>query len=487
MGLRQCSGPPAKTRGVFAPVRRRTGAAGVPGRRLGSVHSVIGRIVICDVEPVVECGQRPAKAVAGETFEVSATVFREGHEGLGAGVVLARARRPALPAGSRCAKPSPAPTAMWPRSHPRRRGPVAVPGRGLGRPDRPLAPRRRHQGAARPGCGADAGRGSGAVRPRGEVGAAAARAPVGAGGGRGRGWATRRSPPWDRLAAADDAEILAILHAAPLRELVTRSAPYPLVVHRLRALYGAWYEFFPRSEGVQIDPMGRRRAGGRDAAHRHAPAGARSRGWASTWSTCRRSTPSAPRPARAATTRCGRARATRARPGRSAHRTAATTRSTPSWARSPTSTRSSPPRANWAWRWRSTWRCRPRRITHGSPRTRTGSPTGPTARSPTRRTRPRSTRTSTRSTSTATRQGCTREVLRIVRLWMSHGVRIFRVDNPHTKPLPFWERLLAEVDRTDPDVIFLAEAFTRPPMMARPRQDRLPPVLYLLHLAKHRR
>ena len=57
------------------------------------------------------------------------------------------------------------------------------------------------------------------------------------------------------------------------------------------------------------------------------------------------------------------------------------------------------------------------------------------------------------------------EVLRVVRLWMSHGVRIFRVDNPHTKPLAFWERLLAEVDSTDPDVIFLAEAFTRPPMM----------------------
>jgi starch synthase (maltosyl-transferring) len=33
---------------------------------------------------------------------------------------------------------------------------------------------------------------------------------------------------------------------------------------------------------------------------------------------------------------------------------------------------------------------------------------------------------------------------------MDHGIRIFRVDNPHTKPLPFWERLLAEVDRTDP-------------------------------------
>jgi starch synthase (maltosyl-transferring) len=57
------------------------------------------------------------------------------------------------------------------------------------------------------------------------------------------------------------------------------------------------------------------------------------------------------------------------------------------------------------------------------------------------------------------------EVLRVVRLWMDHGVRIFRVDNPHTKPLQFWEWLLAEVHRTDPDVLFLAEAFTRPAMM----------------------
>ena len=46
-----------------------------------------------------------------------------------------------------------------------------------------------------------------------------------------------------------------------------------------------------------------------------------------------------------------------------------------------------------------------------------------------------------------------------------HGVRIFRVDNPHTKPLAFWEWLLAEVRRTDPDVLFLSEAFTKPAMM----------------------
>jgi starch synthase (maltosyl-transferring) len=54
---------------------------------------------------------------------------------------------------------------------------------------------------------------------------------------------------------------------------------------------------------------------------------------------------------------------------------------------------------------------------------------------------------------------------RVLRLWMSHGVRIFRVDNPHTKPAVFWERLLDRIHATDPDVLFLAEAFTRPAML----------------------
>jgi starch synthase (maltosyl-transferring) len=48
---------------------------------------------------------------------------------------------------------------------------------------------------------------------------------------------------------------------------------------------------------------------------------------------------------------------------------------------------------------------------------------------------------------------------------MKHGVRIFRVDNPHTKPVVFWERLLGELRSTDPDVLFLSEAFTNPAMM----------------------
>nr|WP_257720801.1 alpha-1,4-glucan--maltose-1-phosphate maltosyltransferase [Microbacterium sp. XT11] len=62
-------------------------------------------------------------------------------------------------------------------------------------------------------------------------------------------------------------------------------------------------------------------------------------------------------------------------------------------------------------------------------------------------------------------EGIYREMLRIVRYWVSQGVKIFRVDNPHTKPLQFWEWLIAEVNAEDPDVIFLAEAFTRPAVM----------------------
>ncbi len=53
----------------------------------------------------------------------------------------------------------------------------------------------------------------------------------------------------------------------------------------------------------------------------------------------------------------------------------------------------------------------------------------------------------------------------VVLFWVRQGVRIFRVDNPHTKPLPFWEWMIREVQAQDPGVIFLAEAFTRPKVM----------------------
>jgi starch synthase (maltosyl-transferring) len=62
-------------------------------------------------------------------------------------------------------------------------------------------------------------------------------------------------------------------------------------------------------------------------------------------------------------------------------------------------------------------------------------------------------------------RGLWQALLDVVVGWANRGIRVFRVDNPHTKPVPFWEWLIGEVRSEHPDVIFLAEAFTRPPMM----------------------
>ncbi|HEY4413691.1 MAG TPA: alpha-1,4-glucan--maltose-1-phosphate maltosyltransferase [Gaiellaceae bacterium] len=62
-------------------------------------------------------------------------------------------------------------------------------------------------------------------------------------------------------------------------------------------------------------------------------------------------------------------------------------------------------------------------------------------------------------------KGLWQALLDVVLTWVERGVTVFRVDNPHTKPVPFWEWLIAEVRREHPEVVFLAEAFTRPAMM----------------------
>lgn len=66
---------------------------------------------------------------------------------------------------------------------------------------------------------------------------------------------------------------------------------------------------------------------------------------------------------------------------------------------------------------------------------------------------------------TKDKEGLWMEIRKVVRFWMEKGVRIFRVDNPHTKPVHFWEWLIEDIHSTDPDIIFLSEAFTRPKMM----------------------
>ena len=66
---------------------------------------------------------------------------------------------------------------------------------------------------------------------------------------------------------------------------------------------------------------------------------------------------------------------------------------------------------------------------------------------------------------TVDREGLWNALRDVVLHWVSHGVRVFRIDNPHTKPLPFWEWLIAEVRAVEPRLVMLSEAFTRPAMM----------------------
>ena len=117
--------------------------------------------------------------------------------------------------------------------------------------------------------------------------------------------------------------------------------------------------------------------------------------------------------------------------------------------------------------------------------TRSGSPPAPTAPSPTPRTRRRSTRTSTRSTSTTTPTASTGRSLRVAPAL--DGAR--RPDLPRRQPAHQAGRVLGVAARprsarTDPDVLFLSEAFTRPADDARARRGRLPPELHVLHLAQ---
>ena len=76
------------------------------------------------------------------------------------------------------------------------------------------------------------------------------------------------------------------------------------------------------------------------------------------------------------------------------------------------------------------------------------------------------------------------EMKSIILFWAERGVRIFRVDNPHTKPVPFWEYLIAGVRDQYPDMIFLSEAFTKPKMMKALAKAGFHAELHLFHLAQ---
>ncbi|MFE2712382.1 alpha-1,4-glucan--maltose-1-phosphate maltosyltransferase [Streptomyces mirabilis] len=416
----------------------------------------IGRIPIVDVQPVVECGRRPAKAVVGETFEVTATVFGEGRDVLGAEVVLCdQSGRPGPRAPMRELAPStdrwaaevtPESVGHWTYLVEAWSDPVAS---------------WRHTAAIKVPAGIDAG----LVLEEGaalyERAAAAVPDPTGQAVVRAAAHALRDDSwrPTARLAAALAPEATAVLTAHPLRERVSRSLPMPLLVERKRALYGAWYEFFPRSESGQLDPSVHGTF--RSAAERlpaiagmgfdvvylppvHPIGTTFRKGPNNSLSASRRDV--------------GVPWAIGSPEGGhdAIHPDLGTIDDFDAFVRRAEregleialdfALQCSPDHP-WVQK-------HPEWFHHRAD----GSIAY--AENP-----PKKYQDIYPIAFDQDMPGLVQETLRVLRYWMSYGVRIFRVDNPHTKPVVFWERVIADINRTDPDVIFLAEAFTRPAIM----------------------
>ena len=413
-----------------------------------------GRYAIEDVGPLVACGTRPVKCVVGETFTVTATVFREGHDAVNATVVLrspdgVETRVLMRPTGeqdrwaadvtpgsegdwSYCVEAWGDPVETW-----RHRAEIKVPA-DL---DTELELREGSNVLERAIAGLPRGR----VRDPLKTAVHALR--------------DTARPALARLAVALDPEVHDVLLEHPLRENVSASAPVPVRVERERALYGSWYEFFPRSEGASLDPP---RSGTFASATERLPAvaamgfdvvylppihpiGRTARKGPNNTLTPGPDDPGVPWAIGShegghdavhpdlGTLDDFRAFVARAHdlglevaldlalqcspdhpwvtehPEWFAHRADGTI----AYAENP-----------------------PKKYQDIYPLHFDTDP-----------------------------EGLFVEVLRVVRHWIGAGVRIFRVDNPHTKPVAFWEQLIGAVNATDPDVIFLAEAFTKPSMM----------------------
>ncbi|MFF4906558.1 alpha-1,4-glucan--maltose-1-phosphate maltosyltransferase [Streptomyces sp. NPDC001260] len=414
----------------------------------------IGRIPVRDVRPVVECGRRPAKAVAGETFEVTATVFREGHDAVAANVVLTDPEGTHGPwTPMRELAPG---TDLW--------GAEVTPtseGRWTYRVEAwsdPVATWRRHARIKVP-AGIDVG----LVLEEGADLLRRVAAGVPAGAGRAAVLAATEVlrddslPVASRLAAALTPEVDAVLAAHPLRELVTASETLPLLVERERALYGAWYEFFPRSEGTAEEPHGTFRT-----AARRLPAIA-AMGFDVLYLP--------PIHPIGTTFRKGRNNTLTPGPedvgvpwaigspegGHDSVHPKLGTMEDFTWFVDQARAQGLEIALDFA------LQCSPDHPwVHKHPEWFHHRPDGTIAYA---ENPPKKYQDIYPIAFDADMDGLIAETLRVLRVWMAAGVRIFRVDNPHTKPVVFWQRVIAEINAADPDVIFLAEAFTRPAMM----------------------
>ncbi|WP_327089779.1 alpha-1,4-glucan--maltose-1-phosphate maltosyltransferase [Nonomuraea sp. NBC_01738] len=447
---------------------------------------MIGRIPITDIQPVVGCGQWPAKSVAGETFEISATVFREGHDAVAAGVVLTapdgrRERlRPMREAGhgtdrwtARVSLPA---EGDWQFRVEAWSDPIGtwLHDAGIKIPRGMDADLMCEEGARLFDRAARAVRQADCPRPAAN-GSKGSNGQNGSNGSNGEACGHRAAllaiaatlrdedlDPRARLSIAQLPETAALLDAHPLRELVTKSKQQRVRVDRRRALYGSWYEFFPRSEGAVVDPAGISKSGNFQTASKRLPAVARM-GFdvvylppihpiGSTFRKGRNNTltpePDEPGSPWAIGSEDGGHDAIHPDLGTIDDFDAfvGRTRELGMEIALDFALQCSPDHP-WV-------------KEHPEWFTIRADGSIAYAENP-----PKKYQDIYPINFDKDPEGIYTEVKRVLRHWMDHGVRIFRVDNPHTKPVAFWERLLADVRETDPDVIFLAEAFTRPPML----------------------
>ncbi|MFE3186683.1 maltotransferase domain-containing protein [Streptomyces violascens] len=417
------------------------------------------RIPVLDVTPQVRGGDVPAKAVTGERVTIGATVFREGSGLVGANVVLRD------PAG----RPGPwTPMALVDADADRWEATVVLDATGLWTYTveawaDPVGTWR-HDAQLKIPAGVDVEltlaegallheRAALAIpdKDRREAVTAAAGALRDA-----------ASPTPRRLAATTDPKVIAALDARPLRELVTASRPLHLLVERRRALVGSWYELFPRSEGAALTP-GRPPVSGtfRTAAerlpavaamgfdvvylppihpigrsHRKGPDNALTAGpddVGSPWAIgSADGGHDAVHPALGTLADFRQFVATAGELGLEVALDFALQCS---------------PDHPWLTE-------HPEWFTHRA------DGTIASAENP-----PKKYEDIHPLDFDTDFEGLVDGTVRILCHWIAQGVRIFRVDNPHTKPVAFWERVIGAVAATDPDVVFLAEAFTRRAMV----------------------
>lgn len=424
-----------------------------------AVNPLMGRIPVLDVRPLVDCGRRPAKAVAGETFEVTATVFREGHDAVAANVVLrGPSGRPGpwipmrelAPGTDRWgAEVTPDAEGLWTYTVEAWSDPLAT---------------WRHTAKIKIPAGID----SELVLTEGaELHERAAKGVPKKGGGREAVLAAADAlrdvsrPAAARLAASLAPQVTEALARHPLRELVSASPALPLQVERERALFGSWYEFFPRSEGVK-KVRGRTVAGTFRTAAERLPAIA-AMGFDVVYlppihpiGTTHRKGPNNALAASPSDVGVPWAIGSPEGGHDAVHPDLGTIEDFDAFVARARELRleialdfalQCSPDHPWVEKHPEWFHHRPDgSIAYAENPPKKYQDIYPVAFD-------------------QDMDGIVAETVRVLRHWMDHGVRIFRVDNPHTKPVVFWERVIGEINGSDPDVIFLAEAFTRPAMM----------------------